>query len=151
MLSPYVEGFSVSSPFEAKLVREVIGSSGIVHIVTPGYKLNEMKDIASVADYISFNSLSQWERFSGWASECASCGLRINPQLSFVEDKRYNPCRKHSKLGVPLSKLASISNNGSGVLRGLKGILFHTYFESTIINHLLKTGKHLDAHIPRIL
>ena len=151
LLSPYVEGFSVSSPFEAKLVREVIGSSGIVHIVTPGYKLNEMKDIASVADYISFNSLSQWERFSGWASECASCGLRINPQLSFVEDKRYNPCRKHSKLGVPLSKLASISNNGSGVLRGLKGILFHTNCESTNLNHLLKTVKHLDAHIPRIL
>ncbi|MBI4683123.1 MAG: 2Fe-2S ferredoxin, partial [Nitrospirae bacterium] len=79
------------------------------------------------------------------------CGLRVNTQLPFVKDNRYNPCRKHSKLGVPLDKLASISNNGNTTLRGLKGILFHTNCESTSFNHLLKTVKHLDAHIPRLL
>jgi carboxynorspermidine decarboxylase len=147
-ISRHVDGFSVSSLFEAKMAREALGSSGSIHMVTPGYKPDEIDEIAEISDSISFNSLSQWDRFSGRASEQTSCGLRINPQLSFVEDKRYNPCRKHSKLGVTLDKLASISNNG---IKDLKGILFHTNCESTNFNHLLKTVKHLDAHIPRIL
>ena len=32
----------------------------------------------------------------------ASTGLRVNPELSFVKDARYDPCRAHSKLGVPI-------------------------------------------------
>jgi carboxynorspermidine decarboxylase len=109
-MAPFVDGFSVSSLFEAKIARNAIGDNGTIHIVTPGYKPDEMVAVAENANYISFNSLSQWARFSRRASEQASCGLRINPQLSFVEDKRYNPCRKHSKLGVPLTQLQKVWN-----------------------------------------
>ncbi len=64
---------------------------------------------------------------------------------------RYNPCRKASKLGVPLDTLSKISNNGSQVLRGLKGIHFHTNCESTDFNQLLKKVKHIEVHIPRLM
>ena len=151
IMTPHLEGFSASSLFEAKLAREVIGSSGTVHMVTPGYKPNEIEDIAELSDYISFNSLSQWERFSRQASEQASCGLRINPQLSFVEDKRYNPCRKHSKLGVPLTQLQKALENNNRLYDEIQGIHFHTNSNSETYGPLLATVKHLDRQIPKLL
>jgi carboxynorspermidine decarboxylase len=151
LFSIYGDGFSVSSFFEAKLARDILGNEKMIHFTSPGLRPDEIEKVTDLCDYISFNSLSQWERFHEKVSDIVSCGLRVNTQLTFVKDKRYNPCRKHSKLGVPLDKLASISNNGNTTLRGLKGILFHTNCESTNFNHLLKTVKHLDAHIPRLL
>lgn len=145
----FADGFSVSSLFEAKLASEIAGKKP-VHFTSPGLRSDEIDEISELCDFISFNSLSQWERYHDKVSDKVSCGLRINPQLSFVDDKRYNPCRKHSKLGVPLNKLAAISNNGSSVLRNLKGIHFHTNCESTNFNQLLKTAKHIEAHIPRL-
>ena len=126
MMAPHLDGFSASSLFEAKMAKDVICTSGTVHMVTPGFKPNEMEEIAEVSDHISFNSLSQWERFSRRASQQASCGLRINPQLSFVEDKRYNPCRKHSKLGVPLTQLQKALAKNSRLYDEIQGIHFHT-------------------------
>lgn len=151
IMASHLDGFSTSSLFETKFAREVIGSSGTVHMVTPGYKPNEIEDIAELSDYISFNSLSQWERFSRQASEQASCGLRINPQLSFVEDKRYNPCRKHSKLGVPLTQLQKALAQNSNLYDEIQGIHFHTNSNSETYGPLLATVKHLDRQIPKLL
>ena len=151
IMAPHLEGFSVSSLFEAKLARDVIGTTGTVHMVTPGYKSNEIDEIAEISDRISFNSLSQWERFSRPASEQASCGLRINPQLSFVEDKRYNPCRKHSKLGVPLTQLQKALEKNNRLYDEIQGIHFHTNSNSETYGPLLATVKHLDRQIPRLL
>ncbi len=151
LMVPHLNGFSVSSLFEAKLAREVLGSSGTVHMVTPGYKPCEIEDITGVADNISFNSLSQWERFSRQASVQASCGLRINPQLSFVEDKRYNPCRKHSKLGVPLTQLQKALEKNKRLCSEIQGIHFHTNSNSETYGPLLATVKYLDRQIPRLL
>lgn len=151
LMAPHLDGFSVSSLFEAKLAREVIVAAGAVHMVTPGYKPSEMDNISDIADYISFNSLSQWERFSGQASQRSSCGLRINPQLSFVEDKRYNPCRKHSKLGVPLTQLQKALEKNNRLYSEIQGIHFHTNSNSETYGPLLATVKHLDRQIPRLL
>lgn len=151
LMASHLDGFSASSLFEAKLARDVIGSNNSVHIVTPGYKPDEIEAISGIADYISFNSLSQWDRFSGRASEQASCGLRINPQLSFVEDKRYNPCRKHSKLGVPLTQLQKALEKNNRLYDDIQGIHFHTNSNSETYGPLLATVKHLDRQIPRLL
>lgn len=151
MMAPYLNGFSVSSFFEAKLAREIIGSMGTVHMVTPGYKPNEIDTIAELSDYISFNSLSQFDRFSDKVSEQASCGLRINPQLSFVEDKRYNPCRKHSKLGTPLTQLQKALTTNNRLYQEIQGVHFHTNSNSETYGPLLATVKHLDRQIPKLL
>ena len=55
-----------------------------------------------MCDFVSFNSLGQWDRYRDRIKDMASCGLRVNPQMSFADDERYDPCRPHSKLGVPL-------------------------------------------------
>jgi carboxynorspermidine decarboxylase len=55
------------------------------------------------ADYYSFNSLSQFQKFSTrlFAKKPnAIAGLRINPEYSTVTTDLYNPCIPGSRLGV---------------------------------------------------
>jgi carboxynorspermidine decarboxylase len=146
-----VDGFSVSSLFEAKLARTVLGNRKSVHITTPGFRPDDIPFIAELCDYISFNSLSQWERYNKEISSKASCGIRINPALAFIKDERYNPCRKGSKLGVPLCKLSEISNDGYKPLREVRGLHFHTNCESTDFDQLFQTVLHIEACLPRLL
>lgn len=114
-------------------------------------KKDDLSRISELCDYISFNSLSQYERDRNSLSNHVSCGLRINPQLPFVGDDRYNPCRKHSKLGVPLNLLREITENGFNHLHSVKGIHFHTNCESTDFEPLFKTVRHIDANLPKLL
>ena len=151
LIGNYVDGFSTSSLFEAKLAREVINNRGAVHITTPGLRPDEIHAIAQICDYISLNSLSQWQRFRDEVAGHAKCGLRINPQLSFVEDERYNPCRKHSKLGVPLDELVKAMNDNADLLNGITGLHFHTNCDSSSFAPLLATVRHIDANISRLL
>lgn len=151
LMAPYIDGCSASSLFEAKLARDILGNKKSVHITTPGFRPDEISIISELCDYISFNSLSQWERYNKEISSKASCGLRINPELAFVKDERYNPCRKGSKLGVPLCKLSEISNDGYKPLHQVKGLHFHTNCESTDFDQLFQTVLHIDAHLPKLL
>lgn len=151
LIASNVDGFSVSSLFEAKLARDILGYHKIVHITAPAFKPNEIDDISELCDYISFNSLSQLERFYYQVTNQANCGIRINPQLSFIDDNRYNPCRKHSKLGVPINQFYEVWQHNSEPLKKVNGILFHTNSESKNINQLLRTVKHIDRTLPGLL
>ena len=62
LMSHQIDGFSASSLFEAKLARDILGDEKTVHITTPGLRYDEIGEISELCDYISFNSLSQWER-----------------------------------------------------------------------------------------
>ena len=151
LIATEVDGFSASSLFEAKLARTVLGNQKLVHITTPGFRPDEIPIISELCDYISFNSLSQWERYHKKVSSKTSCGLRINPELAFIKDDRYNPCRKDSKLGVPICKLSEISNDGYKPLHEVNGLHFHTNCESTDFGQLFQTVLHIDAYLPRLL
>jgi carboxynorspermidine decarboxylase len=150
-LVPYVDGFSASSLFEARLARDVLGPKKHIHLTSPILKTDEMNFIGLMCNYISFNSLNQWEVHYKHLGENINCGLRINPQLSFVNDDRYNPSRKYSKLGVPLNILKEIYENGSNPLQNIKGLHFHTNCESTDFESLFKTIMHIDAHLPKLM
>ena len=100
VMAPRLDGFAVSSLFEARLARSVLGEHGSVHITTPGLRPDEVGETGSLCDYVSFNSLCQWRRHAPGLQGRANCGIRVNPQLSFADDFRYDPCRPHSKLGV---------------------------------------------------
>jgi len=143
LLAPHVAGFSASSLFEAKLARRVLGGKGTVHMTTPGLRQSEMDELAGLCDHISFNSLSQWKALFPLVKGRAQCGLRVNPQLALVSDARYNPCRKHSKLGVPLSSLEAALAGEPALLDGLAGIHFHTNCDSRDLRPLLATVQRL--------
>jgi len=143
-----LDGFAVSSPFEARLARQITGDRESIHMTTPGMRREEVREIGTLCDYVSFNSLHQWDMYHEELGRQVSCGLRVNPQLSFVDDDRYNPCRPHSKLGVPLEELAVL---GPGRLAGLEGLLLHSNCESTRFSEIHATVMRLHAQLGELL
>jgi carboxynorspermidine decarboxylase len=141
-----VAGLSASSLFEAELARAVIGDEGSVHITTPGFRPGEIPRLNELCDYVALNSLSQLTRFAP-ELPVASIGIRVNPELSFVKDARYDPCRAHSKLGVPLRQLTRILDHDPEVLAAVDGIHFHSNCDSSSFEPLLKTVRRLTSKI----
>ena len=151
IIAKHVDGFAASSLFEAQLAREILGDGKKIHFTSPGLRDDELEALLSLCDGISFNSLSQWTRFKDKLSGRVTSGLRINPQLSFVKDARYNPCRPHSRLGVPLEQIKQALASQPELLQGFEGIHFHTNCDATDWSPLLNTVQHLHSHIPRLL
>ncbi len=150
-ISGDVDGFAVSSLFEARLAREAIGEAGSVHFTSPGLRPDHLEEVSESCDYISFNSLSQWARHSTSASRHVSCGIRVNPQLSLVSDARYDPCRVHSKLGVPINDLVEAIAQTPRDFRALRGIHFHTNCDADDFNGLLETAELVSASLRHLL
>ena len=149
LVQPGVDGFSVSSVFEARLASKFI-RGGEIHITTPGLRHGEMDEIVRLCDHVNFNSLEQYQRFSPGISSSVQIGLRVNPQLSFLKDPRFDPCRRFSKLGVPLRRLKAIPSDDK-LWRGIHGLHFHTLFESSSFDPLLQTVERLEKEIPHVL
>ncbi|MFB3101224.1 MAG: carboxynorspermidine decarboxylase [Gammaproteobacteria bacterium] len=136
-ISEYVDGFSASSLFECQIAKEIIGNRGTIHLTSPGLREDDFNSIVNYADYISFNSLSQWQQYKGLVNGKLNCGLRLNPDKSFARDERYDPCRKYSKLGVPMSL---VSNEN---LKEIQGIHLHNNCESNDYSELKQTIDHV--------
>ncbi len=98
----YIHSTTASSLSEARLAVEAFGSKA--HTYSPAYKDDEFDEIATCSSHLTFNSLSQYERFHKRAGEC-SLGLRINPEYSEVETLLYNPCAPGTRFGVTADKL----------------------------------------------
>lgn len=116
-------GFSstASSLWEARLGYEEMKSQ--VHAFTPAYLPNEWAQWQQYASHISFNSLSQYERYKGNLSPNVSYGIRINPEYSPVETDLYNPALPGSRFGVTSEAL------GKGLPEGIEGLHFHVLCE----------------------
>lgn len=145
LVAPGVDGFAVSSLFEAKLVRQLFPSK-VIHITTPGLRTSEVEELSTLCDYVSLNSISQLERHGPQLKGRVSLGLRLNTGLSYIEDEKYDPCRLYSKLGVPLSALANFSAHQlSGAIQGLH---IHTNADSTCLGELRANVDTLAANVP---
>ena len=116
-------GFSstASSLWEARLGYEEMKSQ--VHAFTPAYLPNEWAQWQQYASHISFNSLSQYERYKGSLSPKVSYGIRINPEYSPVETDLYNPALPGSRFGVTAEAL------DKGLPEGIEGLHFHVLCE----------------------
>ena len=150
-LANHMDGFSCSSLFEVHLVQEVVKHSGAIHLTTPGILAYQIDEIIEACDTDVLNSLSQWLRFREELKGTVDLGLRINPQLSFAEDPRYDPCREYSKLGVPLDQLADQFSNSPQTFVGLNGLHFHNNCDSTDPAALAATVDKIIAAIPSLL
>lgn len=140
-----VDGFSVSSLFEARFTRGLNFQNSSLHLTTPGLRGDEIVELGQLCQYLSFNSLGQFQRMISQLPETCSPGLRINPELSFAEDIRYDPCRQYSKLGVPLQDLVQCWPEG------IRGLHFHTLFGSRLITPLLQTVELIEAKLGKYL
>ncbi|GAB0057917.1 Carboxynorspermidine decarboxylase [Candidatus Magnetaquicoccaceae bacterium FCR-1] len=146
-----MDGFSASSRFEVLLASRYRSSNQRIHMTTPGLHPSSIVEVCQEVDYVSFNSFNQWLRFKEDATELTSCGLRINPQLSFVADERYNPCQAHSKLGVPLDALCGYLKNHPDAFQGIEGIHFHNNCDCTNLEELRLTAEKIHDAIAPLL
>ncbi|WP_031527984.1 carboxynorspermidine decarboxylase [Dyadobacter crusticola] len=130
IVKEYLSGATASSLNEVKLINDFLGVQA--HTYMPAYLDSEFSEILERSSHITFNSLSQWERFQSRVEEfrsvnpqhALSCGIRVNPQYSEVATEMYNPCVPGSRLGVTRDKLPDI------LPEGIDGIHFHTLCEN---------------------
>lgn len=111
-MSPYIDGLSASSFFEAQLGKHLRKE---IHIHAPAYRPDEIKKILQQCDHVVFNSLSQWEKYKGMRTKDtsnASIGLRINPEYSEINAEIYNPCMPYSRFGITREVLSHHNIDG---------------------------------------
>lgn len=101
----YIQSTTASSLSEARLALEEFGANA--HTYSPAYKDEEIDDIVRCSSHLTFNSLTQYERFHERAGEC-SLGLRINPEYSEVGTLLYNPCAPGTRFGITADKLPEV-------------------------------------------
>jgi carboxynorspermidine decarboxylase len=135
-MSPWVNGFAVSSLFEARLVQGSLKTPSEVHLTSPGIRAEEIDELAAICSHINFNSLGQFERLVGKVGGSTQLGLRINHRISSIGDDRYNPCREASKLGVPIEDFKGFALAKPDLIKRLKGLHFHTHFLEANANPL---------------
>ena len=117
----YIRATTASSLWEARLAKEEFGAKA--HTYSPAYKDEEFDEIAACSSHLTFNSLSQYERFHERAGEC-SLGLRVNPEYSEVETLLYNPCAPGTRFGISADKLPE------RLPSDIKGLHCHCHCES---------------------
>jgi carboxynorspermidine decarboxylase len=117
----YINSTTASSLSEARLALEEFGAKA--HTYSPAYKDEEFDDIVRCSSHLTFNSLSQYERFHDRAGEC-SLGLRVNPEYSEVGTLLYNPCAPGTRFGVTAHKLPV------QLPKDIKGFHCHCHCES---------------------
>ena len=99
----YINSTTASSLSEARLALEEFGAKA--HTYSPAYTEEEIDDIVRCSSHLTFNSLSQYERFNDRVEGKASIGLRVNPEYSEVGTMLYNPCAPGTRFGITADKL----------------------------------------------
>ncbi|MEA5617977.1 carboxynorspermidine decarboxylase [Cronbergia sp. UHCC 0137] len=125
ILRKTLPGASASSLWEAQLAAEKFG--GEVHVYSPAYRDEDLPQILPLASHLTFNSVTQWERYAPIITKSSShpsIGLRINPEYSPVKTALYNPCVPYTRLGVLENQL------GDTLPKGVEGFLCHNLCES---------------------
>ncbi len=126
IICEYIHHSTASSVYEAQLAYEEMGSPA--HTFSPAYTPDNFPVFMRYSDHITFNSLSQFERFYPETQKYrkkVSCGIRINPEVSVVDTDLYNPSALGSRLGI-VSELL-----GDKLPEGVEGLHFHALCESS--------------------
>lgn len=144
----YIDATTASSLNEARLAAEEFGSPA--HTYSPAYTEEEFPQIVACSSHITFNSLTQYERFYPMVEASGrevSCGIRINPEYSEIEVDLYNPCAPGSRFGILASQLPD------ELPRGIEGFHCHCHCESDS-SALAHTLRHIEerfgAWLPRL-
>ena len=151
LIAPHVQGLSVSSLYEARIARDALRGPGSIHLTTPGLRPGEIGEITETCDHLSFNSISQWQRYKDGLPAGLETGLRVNPAVSFLDDPRYDPCRAHSKLGASIPAVKEALGRSSPASQGLSGLLIHNNCNSPDFQELLLTVQKLESELGPVL
>ncbi len=141
-------GATASSLWETQLAKQEFQRE--VHAYCVAYSDEEFPQMLELADHLSFNSFSQWQRFKPVvqaSSRHVSIGIRINPEYSEVGTDLYNPSMPFSRLGVTKAEFKP------ELLDGIEGLHFHTLCEnnSDVLERVLeKVEANFGEFLPRM-
>jgi carboxynorspermidine decarboxylase len=122
LVKQYLQGSTASAVWEARLGKEEIGKQ--VHAYSPAFKPNDINELVSLVNHISFNSLGQWNRYKNQILQAGvSAGLRVNPEHSETEIALYDPSALGSRLGIRAKDLIGAD------LTGIEGFHIHNLCE----------------------
>lgn len=102
----YIASTTASSLGEALMARDKFGRRA--HTYSPAYTDYEIDEIARCSSHLTFNSLSQYDRYHERVKSVGgdvSLGLRVNPEYSEVGTDLYNPCAPGTRFGVTADML----------------------------------------------
>lgn len=148
LVRQYLKGATASSLSEARLCFEEMKTKS--HTYAVAYRDQEFDEIMALSSHITFNSLSQYERFKDRVVACPekiSCGIRVNPEYSEVTTDLYNPSSPTSRLGM------TAAHFGDKLPKGIEGLHFHVLCESTsfTLENTLKAFEEKFGHlIPQV-
>lgn len=153
IIAEYFKASTASSLNEMRLSLEFLGNE--VHSYCPVYTEKSFPQFLEGSTHITFNSLSQFNRFYPQIEaynktnleKKVSAGLRVNPHCSVIETDIYNPCVPGSRFG---EKAENLKN---GLPEGLEGLHFHALCESSsfdlekVLNAFKAEYGHLLPHV----
>ena len=124
IMREYGVKFTASSLNELQLGCKHLGVKA--HSYCPAYTEQTIDAFIEGSSHITFNSLSQAERFARRALDRGvSTGLRVNPQCSVIETDIYNPALPGSRFGVTADLLPDT------LPAHIEGFHFHALCESS--------------------
>jgi len=135
----YIQATTASSLSEARLAFEVFGSPA--HTYSPAYTDDNFDAVAACSSHLTFNSLSQYERFHQRAKGL-SLGLRVNPEYSEVGTLLYNPCAPGTRFGVTADLLPEVLPSD------IEGFHCHCHCESGA-DVFERTLRHIEARFAK--
>ncbi|MBR6431389.1 MAG: carboxynorspermidine decarboxylase, partial [Muribaculaceae bacterium] len=127
----------------------------LAHTYCPAYTDETIEQFMQGSSHITFNSVEQFRRFADRiaahnaeeGTHRISCGLRINPMCSVIETDIYNPCGKHSRLGVTEVEFKP------ELLDGIEGLHFHALCEQdadALEGVLAAFEQHFGKYLPQM-
>lgn len=122
LISEHLDGTTSSSLFEARLGHEHFGKE--THAYSVAYADHEIAELATFADKVIFNSISQLDAFGEQLAHLP-LGLRVNPGISHSSFDLADPARRFSRLGeIDVDAVAEVAHR-------LSGLMFHFNCENT--------------------
>ena len=147
-IAPLADGLTAASLADLRLAAEL--RPGGVHFHSPMTRGEEIDAVNRLARSISFNSLTSLDRLGPALADHVTVLVRVNPGLSLVGDGRHDPCRKDSKLGVPLDALGERLSRDGGPGR-IRGIHFHNNCQGDDPGGLAATMERVERSLGRFL
>lgn len=171
-----LDGTTASGLYEARLGATHFGSEEQgkeVHIYSPAYTEETLREILKYSSHVYFNSISQLQKFAPLvraARKDAVIGLRANPRLSLVKNSSlYDPSAPCSRFGVRKEELTDevlaqidlihVHNLCENLAGDSEKLIEHVRSEFAFalpkIRHLNLGGGHFYTHknydIPRLI